>query len=197
MKSVGAIILAAGASRRLGQPKQLVALRGESLLSRALRLAEVSGARPIIPVLGAHFAPICTEIDFGAAIPVFNEQWEQGIASSIQCGLRELNVRGPEADAALILTCDQPHLSAAHLSALIATWRQQKAESIVASTYAGSRGVPVLFPRIAFPALFALAGDHGARAVFAAAPCPVVTVEFPCGEVDVDTPADLENLSGN
>jgi len=194
MKSVGAIILAAGASRRLGRPKQLVALCGEPLLARVLRLARDAGAGPVIPVLGAHFAPICMQVDFEGAIPVFNERWEQGISSSIRCGLRELIVRAPQTDAALILTCDQPHLTAAHLSALIAAWRNRRGEAIAASTYAGTRGVPAIFPRGVFAALFALTGDRGARAVLAAPPCPVVTVRFVEGEVDVDVPGDLNTL---
>jgi CTP:molybdopterin cytidylyltransferase MocA len=195
MKSVGAIVLAAGASQRLGQPKQLVALRGEPLLARVLRLARDAESAPVIPVLGAHFAAICRRIDFGDAIPVFNERWEQGISSSIQCGLRELVVRAPQIDAALILTCDQPHLTAAHLSALIAAWRKQSGDAIVASAYAGTRGVPAIFPRSAFASLFALTGDRGARIVLAAPPCPVVTVLFAEGEVDVDVPRDLDTLS--
>jgi molybdenum cofactor cytidylyltransferase len=62
--TVAAIILAAGASRRLGQPKQLVGFAGEMLLERALRLAREAGASPVLAVLGAHFAPICANIPF-------------------------------------------------------------------------------------------------------------------------------------
>src|SRR5580658_48652 len=86
---VAAIILAAGASRRLGQPKQLVGFAGETLLERALRLAKEANASPVLVVLGANFAPICASIPLDKAIPVLNERWELGMASSIQVGLHE------------------------------------------------------------------------------------------------------------
>ena len=71
--TVPAIILAAGASRRLGQPKQLLKYRGETLLERALRAAKEAGASPVLVLLGAHFAPICAMIPFNDAIPVLND----------------------------------------------------------------------------------------------------------------------------
>ncbi len=194
MKRVGAIVLAAGASRRLGHPKQLVALRGETLLARTLRLAKESEAEPVIPVLGAHFARICAVVKFEGAIPVFNDRWEQGIASSVQAGLRELEVRAPQTDAVLIMTCDQPCLTATHLRALIAAW-QQHDETIAVSSYAEARGVPAIFPRSVFAALYSLAGDQGARTVLDNPPCPIVAIPFAGGEVDVDLPGDLENIS--
>ena len=114
-----AIILAAGASRRLGQPKQLLKYRGETLLERALRAAREAGASPVLAMLGAHFAPICAMIPFEDAIPVLNDHWEQGISSSIHAGLSELEVRAPDASGALVMSCDQPRLTAKHLRALL------------------------------------------------------------------------------
>lgn len=194
MKRVGAIVLAAGASRRLGQPKQLVGLQGEALLSRALRLAKEAGAQPVIPVLGAQFAKICASIHFDTSIPVFNERWEEGVASSIQAGLHEMDVRAPETDAVLILACDQPRLTSAHLHALIAAYQQQREDAIAASTYAGIRGAPAVFPRRVFEALYALAGDQGARVLLAKPPCAVVELQLAGGELDVDLPDDLKKL---
>ena len=192
--SVGAIILAAGPSRRLGQPKQLVGFAGEALLERALRLARESGAAPVLAVLGANFAPICVSIPFEQAIPVFNDKWEQGMSSSIHAGLHELDARAPKASGALILPCDQPRLTSEHLRALIESFNAQTSPSIVASSYAEIQGIPAIFPREAFAALEALRGDRGARSLLAKPPCPLISVPFEGGEVDIDHPADLDHL---
>jgi molybdenum cofactor cytidylyltransferase len=192
---VSAIVLAAGASRRLGQPKQIIGFAGEALLERALRLAREAGAGPVFAVLGANFARICAAISFNDAIPVFNERWEQGMSSSIQAGLRELDVRAPESEAALILACDQPRLTAEHLRALIEAFTRQGTSSIAASAYAETLGIPAVFPRMAFPDLHALVGDRGARSLLKRSPCPIVSVPFAGGEVDIDTPEDLDNLN--
>lgn len=192
--TVAAIILAAGASRRLGQPKQLVGFAGEMLLERALRLAREAGASPVLAVLGAHFAPICANIPFEKAIPVLNDQWELGISSSIHAGLHELDARAPETPGALIMTCDQPRLTSAHLSALLRAFDEQATSHIVASSYAGALGIPAIFPRSAFPMLYALTGDKGARGVLLQRPCPLVSLPFEGGEVDIDLPSDLANL---
>jgi molybdenum cofactor cytidylyltransferase len=192
--SIAAIILAAGASRRLGQPKQLVACAGESLLERALRLAREAGASPVLVVLGANFAPICASIPFNEAIPVFNEKWEQGISSSIHAGLNEADVRAPEATGALIMACDQPRLSADHLRGLLRLFSDQPERTIVASSYAGTNGIPAVFPRSVYGKLHSLHGDKGARALLAKPPCRLIVIPFEGGEVDIDLPSDLARL---
>ncbi|HET6168977.1 MAG TPA: nucleotidyltransferase family protein [Terracidiphilus sp.] len=189
-----AIILAAGASRRLGQPKQLLKYRGETLLERALRAAREAGASPVLAMLGAHFAPICAMIPFDDAIPVLNDLWEQGISSSIHAGLSEVEVRAPEAAGALVMSCDQPHVTAKHLRALLKSFSEQATPSIVASTYSGVQGVPAIFPRSVFSELRALRGDRGARSLLIEPPCPVIALPFAGGELDIDLPADLAQL---
>jgi len=194
LMTVAAIVLAAGASRRLGQPKQLVGIAGEFLIERSLRLAREAGAAPVIAVLGANYAPICAAVLFHDAIPVFNERWQEGISSSIQAGLRELDVRVPDSRAVLILACDQPHLTAEHLHALIDAFDRQATPSIAASAYADTVGIPAIFPRVAFPELHALGGDRGARSLLQKPKYPVVSVTFTGGEIDIDTPSDLDKL---
>jgi molybdenum cofactor cytidylyltransferase len=191
---VVAIILAAGPSSRLGQPKQLVEFGGESLLGRALRLAKMAGLSPVLVVLGANFAPICASISFEGAIPVLNDKWEQGMSSSIHVGLSEADVRAPEASGALIMTCDQPRLSAEHLRALLDAFNAQAGPSIVASSYAGTNGIPAVFPRDVFSKLYALRGDKGARALLTKPPCSVFALRFEGGDVDIDLPSDLAHL---
>jgi molybdenum cofactor cytidylyltransferase len=188
---VAAIVLAAGASRRLGQPKQLLMLEGETLLARSVRLAGEAGAAPVLVVVGAHSESIGAVVPVGRAYVVMNEEWDQGIASSIHAGLKALDAG---ARGVLILACDQPRLSADHLRGLIETFAAQSQPTIVASNYAGVVGIPAVFPREAFPHLLALSGDKGARALLMQPPCPLIALPFDGGEVDIDQPDDLAQL---
>ncbi len=192
---VAAVILAAGASRRLGQAKQLVRHGNETLLERTIRVTRDAGVSDIFVVLGAQRELISATIAFKNAEPVFNENWEKGIASSIHAGLRELDARGLTSSSVLIVSCDQPRLTAHHLKGLIGAFAAQDQPGIAASSYAGTLGVPALFPRDVFPQLRALRGDKGARALLLDPPCPVMAVPFAGGEIDIDVPADLEHLS--
>lgn len=192
--SVAAIVLAAGASRRLGQPKQLLQVDGESLLARTIRLANEAGASPVIVVLGAQFETIRASISSMQVISVFNELWEMGIAGSIHAGLDAIDSNAPDSSGALLLTCDQPRLTAAHLLALLDKFAAQGANVIVASRYSGSLGVPAVFPRSVFPMLRWLQGDRGARSLLADPPCPLIAVEFSGGEIDIDSPEDIAYL---
>lgn len=192
--AVATIILAAGTSRRLGQPKQLLVYRGETLLNRAIRIAQEAGTTPVLAVLGAQFDRIRGSIQSPIAIPVFNDRWRQGIASSIDEGLRALALCAPDAEAAILMSCDQPRLTAEHLCLLALASASQSPPAIAASSYAQARGVPAVFPREIFAELRALRGDKGARSVIESAASTVVEVEFPGGEVDIDLPQDLAQL---
>jgi molybdenum cofactor cytidylyltransferase len=192
--SIPAIVLAAGASQRLGQPKQLLEYRGEFLIERAIRLANEAGAAPVIAVLGAHFEIIGASIALNDVILSINDQWEKGIASSIHAGLKTLDTIAKSASGVLILSCDQPRLTAPHFRALLEAFIAQSQLCIVASAYAGVHGVPAVFPRSVFPNLLALKGDKGARALLANPPCNLTALNFDGGEVDIDKPADLAQL---
>jgi molybdenum cofactor cytidylyltransferase len=173
-----AIVLAAGASTRLGEPKQLVMLGAETLLERAVRTARAAGCEPVVVVLGAAAERILERCDLGSAVVVMNPEWEEGMASSIRAGLRAIG----GADGVVLMTCDQPAVTAEHLLALSATGE------VTASAYAGRRGVPAYFPAACFAALIELSGKAGARELLRSA----ATVELADGELDVDTAADLK-----
>jgi molybdenum cofactor cytidylyltransferase len=186
-----AIILAAGASRRLGQPKQLVRIAGETLLARTIRIVCTSGADPVIVVLGAHEESIASNVDLSRVHPVANPDWEEGIASSIHAGLRMVHQIHAKATAVMLLVCDQPRLSTEHLRRLIAAHEQEAEPTIVASEYAGVAGIPAIFPASQFLKLLKLQGDTGARYILRNPSCAMVTIDFEGGEVDIDTPEDL------
>jgi molybdenum cofactor cytidylyltransferase len=192
--SVGAIVLAAGASSRLGQPKQLLMYRGESLLERAIRLANEAGVAPVLTIVGANRELILSSVNFGNSMLVINEQWAQGISTSIHAGLDALDANARHASGVLIMACDQPRLAADHLRMLVNRFALQAEPSIVASAYAQVLGIPAVFPRKVFAALYALQGDKGARALLVDPPCPLISVPFAGGEVDIDSPDDLSAL---
>jgi len=195
---VATILLAAGASQRLGLPKQLLDFQGETLIGRALRLAEEAGAIPVVTVLGAHHEKIGANLRTSNVFPVVNGAWAQGIASSIHAGLRAIESIDTADSAAvsgvLMLTCDQPRLTANHLIGLIGLFEAQSAPTRVASSYAGIQGTPAIFPRSDFADLYALHGDQGARKLFSDTTHTLLTLPFPGGEVDIDLPGDLVHL---
>lgn len=187
--NTGIVILAAGESARMGEPKQLLLFRGKTLLQQAIDTAlSISGA-PVVVVLGAHSAQIRAQFDDPCVLVAENPDWRDGMGTSVSMGLRELLTAHPAIFAAIFLVCDQPLLTATTLSILIAT-HQQSGRAIVACEYGGALGVPALFARAMFPELLALEGNEGARQVIHAHPDQVIGVPFPDGSVDLDTPAD-------
>src|SRR6266702_4005605 len=113
--SVAAIILAAGGSHRLGQPKQLLMYGGETLLNRAIRIALEAGASPVVAVLGAEFERMRESIESRSVIAVHNDRWRQGMGGSIHAGMRALTACAPDVEGVLLMSCDQPRLTADHL----------------------------------------------------------------------------------
>lgn len=188
------IILAAGASRRLGTPKQLVSYRGEALLTHTLRAVREAGGDPILVVLGANSGLISSTLDLSDVQTVLNPLWQQGIATSIRAGMKALLREEPLARAVMLLVCDQPSVSATHLKLLIDTHTASASELIVASQYAGVAGIPAIFPASQFSRLQSLTGDTGARQILRAPNGPMLTIALEGGEMDIDEPEDLKSL---
>lgn len=193
MKPVPAVIVAAGSSTRLGQPKQLVVIDGESLLQRAIRVACEAGAEPVFMVLGANRELIEGSLDIAAPKIIVNEHWEEGLASSIRAGVEAVKAEVADAQGVLLMSCDQPRVRAKHLLKMINAFSRVP-EGAIASAYAGTRGIPAIFPVAAFGDLCGLRGDKGARGLLANPSWPVVEVPLEGGEVDIDRPEDLEHL---
>jgi molybdenum cofactor cytidylyltransferase len=193
---IGVVILAAGASTRLGVAKQLLAFRGRSLLRHTVAEALAAGCQPIVVVLGAHSERLQEEIADLPVTVMVNAHWSEGMGTSIQAGLAALTTAagGDAVGAVVLAVCDQPFFSAAILHALIAA-HQRSGRAIVATTYEGTCGVPALFSRSLFPHLIALNGHEGARRVIQGRPNETVVVPFPEGAFDIDTAEDYARLA--
>jgi molybdenum cofactor cytidylyltransferase len=176
---VAAVVLAAGFSRRLGRPKQTAVLAGETLLARAIRIARSAGAAPVVVVLREALDRAVPQAE--AVMSVCNMEAEEGMASSVRVGVRALETT--DVAGALLMTCDQPLLSATHLKALC-----DDTERVTASAYNGRSGVPAYFPRRCFADLLALRGDAGARSLLQNA----VTILNEELALDIDTENDLQ-----
>ncbi|RKH56813.1 nucleotidyltransferase family protein [Corallococcus aberystwythensis] len=188
--TVAVVVLAAGGSSRLGQPKQLLRHEGTSLVRRAAERA-LAASPVVVVVLGARREDVAAELDGLPVRCVDNPDWALGQGSSLHAGLRALP---SDVEGAVLMLCDQLRVDAAHLRSLIATFEHTRAP-IVASAYAGTRGVPALFCRALFPELEALPPTDGARRLMARDPSRVVEVALPGGEEDVDTAEDVLRLT--
>ncbi len=186
MSATAAVVLAAGASRRLGRPKQLERVGGESLMRRAAEAAIAAGCDPVLVVLGHDADRLAAEVDDLAVRVVTAGDWEEGMSASLRAGIAAV----PEgAGAALLMVCDQPAVTADHLRRLLAAHAASTLPA-AASAYAGVVGVPAVLDRALFAELLAVKGDTGARTVLRRDPSRVVVVPLPGGEVDVDRPGD-------
>jgi len=122
-----------------------------------------------------------------------NPDWASGMGSSIRYGMQALQEKAPQATGVILMVCDQPHVTAAHLQQLM----QQKLDTgkgIVASYYNNTMGVPALFDKFFFPQLQSLSGAEGAKKLLYLHEQEVAAVPFPPGAVDVDTQEDYERL---
>jgi molybdenum cofactor cytidylyltransferase len=190
--TLATIILAAGQSSRLGQPKQLLLYQGVPLVRRMAEAALALGAGPVVVVTGANAEAIEVSL---VGLPVqtaYNTDYQTGMASSVRTGLGALpNV--PE--AVLILLTDQPHVDTPLLQTLLHT-AERTQRGIVACRYGDTLGVPVLFSSRYVPDLLALTGDSGARKLIQQHRADCAEVRFEQGAIDLDTPDDVAQWSG-
>ncbi len=193
MKKYAIIILAAGTSRRMGKPKQLLPYKGKSLLEHAVQVAKDSKVGKVILVLGANHEMILENMQTDQMSVCINTDWKQGISSSIIQGLNALLEINPELDGVIIMTGDQPFVNADLLQNLILKHEQSNIP-IIASQYKDTIGSPAFFQNDFFPQLLALEGDIGARKIIKKNENQVVSVHFTKGGIDVDTPEDYERL---
>ncbi|MCI1190075.1 nucleotidyltransferase family protein [Hymenobacter sp. DH14] len=188
---VALLLLAAGASTRMGRPKQLLPYHGRTLLRHAAETAVASGCTPVVLVTGALHEELLAEV---AGLPiqaVRNENWESGMASSIKIGLAAVAPAQPR--AVLVMLTDQPLVTPELLRQLVAQQQQTQAP-IVAAAYGDTLGVPAIFARALLPELLQLQGQQGAGRLIAGRGAAVGRVVFPAGLLDVDTPEQYAAL---
>ena len=187
----GLIILAAGRSGRLGQPKQNLVLQGKTLLQRAVETALASVCDRVLVVLGANKEFIRPTIDPYPIQIIHNTEWNEGIASSIRVGIK--NLQESAVTSSILMLCDQPFVSTTLLNELI---KKRLEADIVACTYHDTLGTPVLFSSAHFEELMLLTGDEGAKKLILKHQEAIISIPFPLGGVDIDTVEDFGKLSG-
>lgn len=187
-------MLAAGGSRRLGSPKQLVSYEGTSLIKYVSVTALIS-EYPALAVLGASADKIGRELNDLAIEKVVNTEWRKGIGTSISKGVAALRRSHPDLEAVIIMLCDQPGVTPRTIDRLAEKYGQT-GMPIIACNYEGTAGVPALFGYEMFGELLALEGDRGAKCLIEKYEDSLVTlIHAPEAAFDVDTESDVEKLS--
>ncbi len=193
---IAILILAAGASTRMGSVKQLLPWNNSTLLENAISMAVKTTARDVITVLGANASVIQEKIKIKGSILLKNQDWHKGIGSSIACGIRVLNGREESYQGILIMLADQPMLGTEYLNKMIDTFLNQK-NQVVATNYKGRAGVPAIFGASYFKELTKLTTDFGAKNMLDRDQ-HLITILDPDGKTaDIDTPEDYKNLHNN
>ena len=187
----GIIILAAGSSSRLGKPKQNLVYKGKTLLQRAIKAGLDSACNNVMVVLGANLDSIKPTITHSRVRIIYNQDWEEGMASSIRIGISTIQRLEPKTTSVILMLCDQPFVDASLLNELV---QKKSLKGIVASSYNGITGAPVLFDAAYFGELLLLKGQEGAKKLLLKYPNDIDTVSFPLGSIDIDTIEDYEKL---
>ncbi len=187
------IILAAGKSNRMGSPKQILQYKGKGLLQNTMDVALGTNIDPVIVITGANASIIEAELLTYLVKKVFNEKWENGMASSIKCGLAFAEQIVPDLDGVLLMVCDQPFVDEDLIKNLIKK-QKESGTAITACSYEEVTGIPAIFHKSIFPEMKMLEGDNGAKNIIRNNKDKLVTFPFKLGKIDIDTKLDYENL---
>jgi molybdenum cofactor cytidylyltransferase len=190
---VAAVVLAAGSSTRFEKPKQFALFQGETFIKRIVTAAIEAGCAPVVVVTGEDSTQVTLDLTGLSVSIAMNPGWSSGVGSSIRVGVQRAMDLAADLNALLLLTGDQPFVTAAVLAQIIQL-RLTSGKPIVASAYATTLGIPALFDRSCFPDLLRLKEDSGAKKIILARPYDVVSFDFPTGAIDLDTAADYKKL---
>ena len=187
------IILAAGSASRMGEPKQLLAFKSDTLLGHAITTAnKLSLGKPLV-VLGAHADRILDSHQHHHAKYVINPSWDKGMGNSLVFGLESALETNPQLEAVLVLLADQPLVSASHLQGILKK-HESAAAAVTATQYNHGAGVPAIFSKSLFPELLKLKGDYGARKIIRNHLDKATVVPEEHSLLDIDTPGDYLQL---
>jgi molybdenum cofactor cytidylyltransferase len=178
----------------LGQPKQLVKFKGETLIHRVTSESLKAKIGGVTVVTGHKQKEVAGEIEGLPAKIYYNKGWEEGIGSSIRNGLNHVLKQNPDTNAIVITMVDQPFVDSKHLQKLANAYDPSR-PMIIASAYAGTFGVPVLVDSFYFDMLRELKGDEGGKKIFVNYLKNIVEIPFIEGSIDIDEKGDLESIS--
>ncbi len=187
------IVLAAGASQRFGEPKQLLCWKDETLVHHAARVALEANLEPVIVICGSESHLVQNSVRDLPVKVVYNPNWQAGQSTSIQTGLRAIPAN---VGAAIFLLADQPYVTPSVLRLLVDD-HSHTLESIIGPLVSGQRGNPVLFDRRTFPDLLDLHGDIGGRALFSRYSPRWLPWHDDRLLIDIDTPDTYQQLLNN
>jgi len=194
MMKTGVIILAAGNSSRLGSPKQLLGFRGATLLETAIHAAAQTSFTPIVLVLGAYANEILGAVKNLTINYTVNDNWTEGMSSSIKVGLEKMIKLEPDTENVIITVSDQPYITDEIFNLLLAEQMISK-KNIIACSYAETIGTPALFNKQYFDELMRLEDGAGAKHLITKYKDDVATIPFELGYIDIDTETDYKNLT--
>jgi len=186
------LILAAGNSSRLGEPKQLLNFEGKTLLKHVVEEA-LKVSKSVVVVTGSNHSQISKEIENLQVKIIENMNWNEGMGSSIKIGINQLLDSFPTIENYIISVCDQPFIEASVFSELIQKQKDSQ-KGIVASKYSETLGTPVLFTKKYFKDLSDLSGQEGAKKLLQKFKDDIAKINFEKGEIDIDTQSDYQKL---
>lgn len=187
------VIIAAGESKRLGAPKQLLVIQDDTMLNRLIKMVNKALGLPIYLVLGANAVLIKSQLPDVNVNIVENKDWQEGMGSSIRTGVQAVVDSAENFNGVLILVCDQPYVTEVSLQSLIQL-QAEKRSPIAASFYANIAGTPAIFHQSVFPELLALKEDQGAKRIMLAREQELAKLQFDKGVLDIDTQEDYKQL---
>jgi molybdenum cofactor cytidylyltransferase len=192
--NIAIVILAAGASKRMGTPKQLLKWGEESLLGHSISKALKVEASEVIVVLGANYKSIEKEIKQFPLTILKNENWGEGLGKSIACATKYILELKPKISGLLIVLADQPFIDTDFLNNIIQKFSQNQNQIIATAYENGKNGVPVLFDSCYFDELCNISDDNGAKHLLNKYQSFVISLQFQHQNLDIDSKADYEIL---
>lgn len=195
MAEIPVLLMAAGGSTRMGQPKQLLPWGNSSLIEHQIGVLKKT-QNPVIVVLGFNADQVVPIIEKTGVQIVINGNWEKGMGGSISLGIRNIFSKFPDADGALITLLDQPMVTYSYLEKMKSTFKPWNSQILVSQSGTGWEGVPVLFDKCYFNDLAKLCNDEGAKKVIQKYEDRVMTLNAGNILEDIDTPESYKLLLG-